>query len=450
MAENADWKQKYRDSLLDMEREEKRWSRVEQALRHLVGRLCAAGMGVDPELDRELMALAAANRRNADTEELERLAASLRSAVVAVDAASPLPAAGIPAGAPAPARWDTTCAAAARVLQHLKSVGIEGSATAALISQLPLAKSDADLADVLEQTAELVRAHAESLAQERLQAAAMLGDFTNRLEEMADYLAESGDDTRSRFADSASMNDTVISQVRELSAEVRSATDLRALQGRMSACLETVTKQIVEFRAREESRLLEFTGRADRMRARIAHLERETLDLHSKLDRERHGARLDPLTQLANRKSCDERFGKALERHAQSDLPVSMLLFDLDNFKLINDSYGHRAGDRVLQSVAACFLSKLRAEDFVARIGGEEFVILLSGLPFAGALKIADELRRSVAALRFHFRGAPVRVTISCGLTDLRADDETASAFDRADSALYQAKHGGKNLCIAA
>jgi diguanylate cyclase len=137
-------------------------------------------------------------------------------------------------------------------------------------------------------------------------------------------------------------------------------------------------------------------------------------------------------------------------RRSQSDLPVTMLLWDLDNFKVINDSYGHRAGDRVLQSVATCFMSGLRAEDFVARIGGEEFVILLTGLPFARALCIADELRMGVEALRFHFRGTPVRITVSCGLTELRLGDAAGDAFDRADTALYRAKHGGKNACVAA
>ena len=84
MTETADWKQKYRDSLLEMEAEEKIWRQTEQALRRLVGRLCAAGMGVDPKLDDELVALAAANRRNADAAVLEKLAESLTTAVVAV------------------------------------------------------------------------------------------------------------------------------------------------------------------------------------------------------------------------------------------------------------------------------------------------------------------------------------------------------------------------------
>ena len=149
---------------------------------------------------------------------------------------------------------------------------------------------------------------------------------------------------------------------------------------------DAVTEQVCAFRARESDRVLESNGRAERMRARIADLERETQELHCKLDLEKHVARLDPLTGVANRKSYDERFALEIGRRAAGDTPLVMQLWDIDNFKMINDSYGHRAGDRVLQSVAACFKSSLRSSDFVARIGGEEFAVLLNGLKAAEAM----------------------------------------------------------------
>jgi diguanylate cyclase len=452
VSEPPDWKQKYRDALLEMEGEIKRWRQIEQALRRLIGRLCAAGMGVHPQLDDELVVLAAANRRNADAAEMEILAASLTVAVVAVDAASPVP--SVITAAPIDACWSSTCAAAGKILQCLRSLSTEDSAedtvALGLLAKLEHAKSDAELAAVLDKTAELIHNHGETLARERLQAMAILSHVTTRLEEVAGYLTESGAAARSRFADTESVNDTVMSQVREMSAEVNSATELTVLQAVVSARLEAVTEQVLNFRSREEGRLLEHTSRTDGMRARIADLERETQDLSSKLDREKHGARLDPLTRVANRKSFDERFAREVRRCSQSSLPVTMLLWDLDNFKFVNDTYGHRAGDRVLQSVATCFMSGLRAEDFVARIGGEEFVILLAGFSFPKVVHLADELRRSVEALRFHFRGTPVRVTVSCGLTELRPGDAAGAAFDRADGALYRAKHSGKNACIPA
>ncbi len=439
----SDWKQKYRDSLREMENEEKSWRQIEQALRRLIGRLCAAGMGVDLQLDDELAALAAANRRNADAAELERLAESLTTAVRAVDAVSPVPTIVIPPAAAAPAaaaRWDSTCKAAAK----------EDAVALDLLSKLTRIKTDAELAAILNKTAELVHTHGATLALDCEQAAAVLTAVTTRLEEVSGFLAESGMDSRSRFEDTASVNDSVISQVQDLTAAVNSATELAVLQTLVNARLEIVTKQVQAFRSREENRQLEHTGRAERMVARIADLERETQELNSKLDREKHGARLDPLTRLGNRKSFDERIARDLSRCSQANLPVTLLVWDLDNFKNINDSCGHRAGDRVLQSVATCFLSGLRSEDFVARIGGEEFVMLMTGLPLAKAQQIADELRGGVESLRFHFRGTPVLVTASCGFTDLRPGDTPDSAFDRADAALYRAKRSGKNACVAA
>jgi diguanylate cyclase len=447
VSEITDWKQKYRDSLLEMEAEEKRWREVERQLRRLIGRLCAAAMGVDPQLDDELTELAAANRRNADASELDRLAQSLTTAVAAVDATSPV----LKVLAPLPRkRWDSTCAAVAALLERLKAGATDGSTIQNLIAGLATVESDAALSAVIERAADLIYERGESVARERLQAATVLSDVTKRLEEMANYLTESNSANRSHFDDTQSLNDTVMSHVKELTDEIGGATELGVLQSLVAARLESVARQMCDFRAREQSRLVEYHGRAEHMRARIADLERETQDLHSKLDLEKHGARLDPLTRVANRKSFEERFAREIARRAQRGPPAVMLLWDIDSFKIINDSYGHRAGDRVLQSVAGCFTEALRAGDFVARIGGEEFAVLMIGVGLAEAVNAANQVRSAVERLRFHFRGAPVRVTASCGITELLEDDASDGAFDRADAALYRAKNGGKNLCVAA
>jgi diguanylate cyclase len=444
VSETADWKQKYRDSLIEMEAEEVRWKQVEQVLRRLVGRLCAAGMGVNLKLDEELIGLAAANRRNADAEELARLADSLTTTVVAVDAAAPVPTITFPA-------TDThTRLAIKSLLERLAARDPKDPAAAALIAELSSAKNDSALAKVVTRAADLVHVHSEQLQRERLQTAEILAEVTKRLDEMAGYLSQSNHSNRNHFEDTQTYNDEVMSQMRELTDEVAGATELGVLQSLVNVRLERVAQHVSNFRAREEFRLLEVNGRAERMRTRIAELERETSDLHSRLDSEKQGARIDPLTGIANRKSFEERFAYEIAQKSNAELAVAMLLWDLDNFKAINDSYGHRAGDRVLQSVAACFMAAVRGNDFVARIGGEEFVMLLSGAKIAPAMLIANQVRSAVEALRFHFRGTPVRVTVSCGLTELNKNDAADAAFDRADAALYRAKHGGKNLCVAA
>ena len=424
-----------------MEAEEVRWRNIEQVLRRLVGRLCAAGMGVNPQLDDELIALAAANRRNAEADELARLAESLTTTVVAVDAESPVPTISFPA-------TDTqTRLALKTLLEHLAAAD---PAAAAMIGELSAVKNAAALAGIITRAADLVRLHGEALQRERLRAAEILAEVTKRLDEMARYLSDSNHANRNHFEDTQSYSDSVISQVRELSNEVSSATELGVLQSQVHTRLERVEQHVSDFRAREEFRLLEVNGRAERMRTRIAELEQETSELHSRLDSEKQGARIDPLTGIANRKSFEERFAQEIAGKPRAELAMVMLLWDLDNFKIVNDSYGHRAGDRVLQSVAACFMAAVRGNDFVARIGGEEFVMLLSGTKMAQAMLIANQVRSAVEALRFHFRGTPVRVTVSCGLTELQENDLAGAAFDRADAALYRAKNNGKNLCVAA
>jgi diguanylate cyclase len=383
------------------------------------------------------------------------LAQSLTTAVVAVDAASPAPQLVAPlpprtSPPPLPQRWDSTCAALVSLLERLKAEETDHSTLQNLIAGSATAATDAELAVIVARTADLIHERGESLMRERLQAAAVLSEVTQRLEEMAGFLTESNSARRSHFDDTRSLDDTVMLEVRELTDEVSGATELGVLQAAVSARLASVAEKFSDFRAREAARLAEYTGRAQHMQVRIADLEREAQELHFKLDQEKHGARLDPLTGVANRKSFDERFAQEIARRAQGAAPSVLLLWDIDSFKVINDSYGHRAGDRVLQSVAACFTAALRARDFVARIGGEEFAVLLGGLRVAEALNIANQVRTAVEGLRFHFRKTPVRITVSCGITELHQDDASEVAFERADAALYRAKNGGKNLCVAA
>jgi diguanylate cyclase len=459
--EPTDWKQKYRDSLLEMESEEKRWREVERLLRRLIGRLCAAGLGVDSRLDEELTALAAANRRNAEAAELEQLAASLTIAVVAVDGVPPAAHAAPTHAAPAhaapahPASTnaglpDATSTAVAALLERLKPGAPSVAPIQELLVELTAAKSDAALAAIVERAADMIHERGELLVRERLQAAALLSAVTERLEEVAGYLTESNSASRSRFDDTQSLNDTVMLHVRELTEEMSEATELSVLQTAVTARLESVARRVSDFRVREQTRLVEYNVRAEHMRARITDLERETQELHSKLDIEKHVARIDPLTGIPNRKSFEERFAMELASRTPDGAPLAMLLWDIDSFKGINDRYGHRAGDRVLQSVAACFTAALRPADFVARIGGEEFAVLLTGMTLAEAVLAANQVRTAVAGLRFHFRGTPVRVTVSCGITELHHGDASAQAFDRADAALYSAKNAGRNVCVAA
>jgi diguanylate cyclase (GGDEF)-like protein/PAS domain S-box-containing protein len=163
-----------------------------------------------------------------------------------------------------------------------------------------------------------------------------------------------------------------------------------------------------------------------------------------------HLATRDPLTGLANRSHFLARGGEALALAARYGRPLSVLLLDLDGFKLVNDTWGHAAGDAILQLTAQTCLSQLRTVDLLGRLGGEEFAVLLPETGLEGAIAVAERLRLRIAEARTSVAGSAVGITTSIGVADLTsgtvsASDGLDSLLALADRALYAAKRGGRN-----
>ncbi|MBI2747326.1 MAG: GGDEF domain-containing protein [Burkholderiales bacterium] len=161
----------------------------------------------------------------------------------------------------------------------------------------------------------------------------------------------------------------------------------------------------------------------------------------------------DGLTGCVNRITFDAMLLNALQRGLRSGEPVSLLMLDLDHFKAINDRYGHRAGDAVLRSFSDVVRTQLRASDTLARVGGEEFAVILPGTDAAGAAHVAESVREAVqSAAVDNQQGGVLRITISVGVACAQ-DGDGASAdllYQRADNALYQAKAAGRNRVVPA
>jgi diguanylate cyclase len=165
--------------------------------------------------------------------------------------------------------------------------------------------------------------------------------------------------------------------------------------------------------------------------------ERETV---ARLSRE------DELTGLANRRLLLEAADALHQQSLRNGRSLSLALLDLDHFKRLNDSFGHPAGDRVLKTFADTLKSETRQADIVARIGGEEFCVLMPDTPDGGARELAERIRQRVAALPRHTLGVPSSLTVSVGLaTGQGPDSRFESLYARADRALYRAKARGRN-----
>lgn len=160
-------------------------------------------------------------------------------------------------------------------------------------------------------------------------------------------------------------------------------------------------------------------------------------------------ATTDVLTQSSNRRHFFECAQREFEQARLQDLPLAFLLLDIDDFKRVNDTYGHQEGDQVLQRIAESGRSALRRGDVFGRIGGEEFAAVLPGCTPDMAKQIAERLQREIQRLSFQCNNQAFGITISQGLTNLRDDDLGLEVlYARADAAMYQAKRQGKNQIV--
>lgn len=160
-------------------------------------------------------------------------------------------------------------------------------------------------------------------------------------------------------------------------------------------------------------------------------------------------ASMDALTGAFNKRYFDETFGKEVLRAQQTRSPLSLVLFDIDHFKKINDTYGHPAGDAVLKSVASAVSAQLREGDALFRVGGEEFALLLSETPRDLAAQAAEAVRGLIETLVTDFMGTRIAATLSLGVAELGEAEEPAALYQRVDEQLYAAKRGGRNRVVA-
>jgi diguanylate cyclase (GGDEF)-like protein len=179
--------------------------------------------------------------------------------------------------------------------------------------------------------------------------------------------------------------------------------------------------------------------------------ERLAVELHAGLERMQTQERFtalsrlaltDPVTSLANRRGGEEALAREVSRARRGGSPLSLVLFDIDHFKNINDQAGHAVGDRVLRGISDILSASQRGSDLAMRWGGEEFLVLLPDVGLAGARAFAERVRENVQNLTV---GETGRITVSAGVAELQPDEEAAAALARADASLYRAKAAGRN-----
>jgi diguanylate cyclase len=446
-AKSDEWKTKYRDLVRELEAKEREWQKLETALRRASSQLAIAAMGQSRELDEQVGEVVEIMRGSPDTtalgHSLQRLSDTLKRverefADTQRIAASPV------------AELDARMAALmGELVERMRVIPALASSAAELGLYLKRSHTGHDWSGVLAGVADEVATVVAALEAERTELEAFLDEVQDQLAEFESWTKWQRSDVSERRLGTESLETTMTAQMQELRDEAAHSPSLTELKHKVQHRLDAVAAGLKEFRDTEDHRLTEAEARNRKLTQEVAALRNKAGRLAEVVGHQQRHLMLDALTQVHSRYAYEQRIQQEWQRWRQHGHPLAYALWDLDEFKVVNDSYGHSAGDRLLQMVGRIFAEHKRGEDFFARLGGEEFALLLPLTEAPVALEIANGLRSLDENTRFHHQGKPQQITISCGVTEFRDDDTPDSVYARADRALYRAKSEGRNRCIA-
>ncbi len=318
----------------------------------------------------------------------------------------------------------------------------------ALKDQLSAHLRSPDWAPILSQIAGFVSEMRSKIQQEKRDLELFLAQLTKRLQELDEHLQGAEMFRSESDLSGRELNQTVQEHMSTIQTTVAQASDLDQLKQAVQNRVEQIQQHMTGYRAAEEARQHQLQEEMQTLISRLHSMESEANTLRTRVREQRDQALKDALTGIYNRLAYDERIAEEYARWKRFKTPLSLMVFDVDNFKTINDSYGHKAGDKVLRIIADILSKQIRETDFIARYGGEEFIIVASGAGVMTARQLSDKLRISVEQHTFVHDGNPVKITISGGIAEFGKNSTPDSVFEQADHALYEAKQQGRNRCI--
>jgi len=271
--------------------------------------------------------------------------------------------------------------------------------------------------------------------------------FSKQFMMLGEHALGAAKSNEASIENSKKLTDVINVQVDNIKSSSANAVELSSLQKNIAQHIQELSTQFQQHQEKENSQLLESQKQLSLMTEKLQELEVEADSLRSNLKVAHDKALSDALTGLPNRMAYDDRIMIEYNRWHRYKSPLSLVIWDIDLFKTINDTYGHKAGDKTLAIVAQLLSTNCRETDFIARYGGEEFVMLLPNTTSAQALIVAEKIRPIIANSGFNYHGESIKLTISCGISQFSEDDQQETAFERADQALYLSKEQGRNKC---
>jgi diguanylate cyclase (GGDEF)-like protein len=243
-------------------------------------------------------------------------------------------------------------------------------------------------------------------------------------------------------------NSAIKKQIIVMGSVVEDSQQLTELKEQAKHHIEKMQASLEASVAADEKEQVAIIALMQIMQERVTALESEVSSHKEKIYMQRKTALSDQLTKLPNRIAYEEKVQFEIQQAKNNGTPLCVGIIDIDHFKKINDAYGHSVGDKTLQVIAKHIRQYLPKEDFVARWGGEEFVVLLPNSSVEEAFAKVEIMRKKISALPFKFKDQRVTVTLSCGLCPITQESTLEEAFEKADSFLFKAKDAGRNQTL--
>lgn len=439
------WKDKYYNLLDVQEKNEQQFQEKESLLSKIVTRLTVAAKGYDPSLDPHLERIQNLIKTSTKNDKLKDELDNFSNALLHQTDGSRQPDHAnitqqintnfvsqqllhLLAGTKIPENYDGQ-------VSHLKH-------------QLQSELDSEAFKAVLEKSVALLLNIKQHVLSEQEEIENFLSSITRQLTELGAQASSASVASQENALTRNKLDESVSRQMKDLQQSSDNVTNLDPLKQLITTSLEDIARQINEHRQEEDQQLSETQKQLQKMTSKIQVMESESKDLKDKLQVAHDKALRDSLTGLPNRRAYEEQLATEIARWQRYKTPLTMIVWDVDHFKKINDNYGHKAGDKTLLLIASLLTKNCRLTDFVARFGGEEFVMLLPDTSKESGLVLAEKIRTIIEKGGFNAGGKAISVTISCGITQYLDTDSFDSLFERADQGLYSAKNKGRNQCV--
>ena len=304
------------------------------------------------------------------------------------------------------------------------------------------------LPSVINDISDIIHTINKQMVSEKREYEMYLKVLATKLNQLVQHIQMSNEESLNAFESRKAIGSSLKNTFNTIKNDVGKSHDLGQLRTKLESTLDSLEGHFENYQQSDTVQFKQAQAQISQLKQKISAMEQESIKLRQNAIKSRDLALKDPLTQLWNRQALNENLEKEFNKWQRYNRPLSIILWDLDHFKDINDTYGHAAGDKVLKTVAQLFLSQTRATDSIARYGGEEFMGIFPETRLEEAKILANKIREHIKESKFHYEGDSVKVTVSAGLAQFEHEDTIKDVLKRADEALYLAKAQGRNRCV--